>query len=75
MSIITTRYRDVPREELEHPISKASNWDDYRGKEVQVMTPPGPDGMVLRFKGLCDGPFYLKPGGGAVCPHIAEIGD
>lgn len=82
--IITTRYRDIPLEEIAaeckrpgYDISDSfrKRWESLRGTELRIVTPASES----RVSG-CSGPWYRVLGDPefpelAVCHHLAEIGD
>lgn len=81
-SIIKTKYRDIPWEEVCKCLTdtyaakySAEKWDaQLRGKPLDVESEPYPERQWENF--CCGGPFHWagsKRSG--VCVHIAEIGD
>ena len=77
--IIKTRYRDIPYEEIGHPMNHPELWKSLRGTPITIIR--GPEENVLDRNPLCDEPRWLTNTRGdngirwVVCPHIAEIGD
>ncbi len=81
-TIIKTRYRDIPYEEVLRSCAtsidnakKREIWEIRRGKPVHLETPAisGRSAQLLQ----CGGPFYrlVEDPSKVVCPHVAEIGD
>lgn len=86
MSVIETRYRDIPWEELRqaHKPERAMAdhpewWAKLRGKPVTIETPP----LDAPASAECNEPHYrlaeghpfISGRGAIVCCHCVEIGD
>lgn len=74
---IPTRWRDITLAEVNvahgsfGTVSSpdTSDWDNRRGKEVIIITPPCDN------PGICGLPAFRTTSGHWACGHLAEIGD